>query len=124
MIAVGELNAQKCTSRKVLEPLVVLVAPFAPHIAEELWEQLGHETSVCDARWPEFNEKFVKESSVTMSVSFNGKTRFTMQFPVDAPRETVEKEVLESEQARKYTDGKRIVKVIVVPRRIVNIVIR
>lgn len=124
MIAVGELNAQKCTSRKVLEPLVVLVAPFAPHIAEELWEQLGHETSVCDARWPEFNEKFVKESSVTMSVSFNGKTRFTMQFPVDASRETVEKEVLESEQARKYTDGKRIVKVIVVPRRIVNIVIR
>ncbi len=124
MIAVGELNVQKCTSRKVLEPLVVLVAPFAPHIAEELWEQLDHTTSVCDAEWPEFNEKFVQESSVTMSVSFNGKTRFTMQFPVDAPKEEIEKEVLASEQAKKYTDGKQIVKVIVVPRRIVNIVVR
>ena len=124
MIAVGELNVQKCTSRKVLEPLVVLVAPFAPHIAEELWEQLDHTTSVCDAEWPEFNEKFVQESSVTMSVSFNGKTRFTMQFPVDAPKEEIEKEVLASEHAKKYTDGKQIVKVIVVPRRIVNIVVR
>ncbi len=124
MIAVGELNVQKCTSRKVLEPLVVLVAPFAPHIAEELWEQLDHTTSVCDAEWPEFNEKFVQESSVTMSVSFNGKTRFTMQFPVDASKEEIEKEVLASELAKKYTDGKQIVKVIVVPRRIVNIVVR
>ncbi len=124
MIAVGELNAQKCTSRKVLEQLVVLIAPFAPHIAEELWEQLGHTQSVCDAKWPEFNEKFIKESSVTLSISFNGKTRFTMPFPVEATKEEVEKEVLASEQAKKYIDGKQIVKVIVVPGRIVNIVVR
>ena len=124
MIAVGELNAQKCTSRKVLEQLVVLIAPFAPYIAEELWEQLEHAQSVCDAKWPEFNEKFIKESSVTLSVSFNGKTRFTMSFPVEATKEDVEKEVLASEQAKKYTDGRQIVKVIVVPGRIVNIVVR
>lgn len=124
MIAVGELASQKCTSRKVLEPLAVLVAPFAPHIAEELWQQLGHTTSVCDAEWPEFDEKFLQESSVTMSVSFNGKTRFTLQFPADATKEQIEKETLASEQTQKYIAGKQIVKVIVVPKRIVNIVIR
>lgn len=124
MIAVGELASQKCTSRKVLEPLAVLVAPFAPHIAEELWQQLGHATSVCDAEWPEFDEKFLQESSVTMSVSFNGKTRFTLQFPADATKEQIEKETLASEQTQKYIAGKQIVKVIVVPKRIVNIVIR
>lgn len=124
MIAVGELNSQKCTSKKVLEPLVVLIAPFAPHIAEELWEQLGHTSSVCNAKWPEFNEKFIKENSVTLSISFNGKTRFTMSFPVEATKEEIEKEVLAGEQAKKYIDGKQIVKVIVVPGRIVNIVVR
>ena len=124
MIAVGEFNSQKCTSKKVLEPLVVLIAPFAPHIAEELWEQLGHTSSVCDAKWPEFNEKFIKENSVTLSISFNGKTRFTMSFPVEATKEEIEKEVLAGEQAKKYIDGKQIVKVIVVPGRIVNIVVR
>ena len=124
MIAVGEFNAQKCTSKTVLEQLVVLIAPFAPHIAEELWEQLGHKQSVCDAKWPEFNEKYIKENSVTLSISFNGKTRFTMSFPVEASKEEVEKEVLAGEQAKKYIDGKQIVKVIVVPGRIVNIVVR
>ena len=124
MIAVGEFNSQKCTSKKVLEPLVVLIAPFAPHIAEELWEQLGHTSSVCDAKWSEFNEKFIKENSVTLSISFNGKTRFTMSFPVEATKEEIEKEVLAGEQAKKYIDGKQIVKVIVVPGRIVNIVVR
>ncbi len=124
MIAVGEFNSQKCTSKKVLEPLVVLIAPFAPHIAEELWEQLGHTSSVCNAKWPEFNEKFIKENSVTLSISFNGKTRFTMSFPVEATKEEIEKEVLAGEQAKKYIDGKQIVKVIVVPGRIVNIVVR
>ena len=89
MIAVGEFNSQKCTSQKVLEPLVVLIAPFAPHIAEELWEQLGHTSSVCDAKWPEFNEKFIKENSVTLSISFNGKTRFTMSFSVEATKEEI-----------------------------------
>ena len=124
MIAVGELAQQKCTSRTVLSQLVVLLAPFAPFVAEELWHLLGNATTVCDAKWPEFDEKYLKEDSVTMSVSFNGKTRFTLDFPADAAKEDVEKAVLEAEQTKKYTDGFQIVKVIVVPRKIVNIVLR
>jgi len=124
MIAVGELAAQRCTSRAVLEPLVVLIAPFAPHIAEELWELLGHEASVCDAKWPASDERYLREESVTMSVSFNGKTRFTLGFPADATRDVIERETLSCEQAKKYLEGKTVVKVIVVPRRIINIVVR
>ena len=124
MIAVGELAQQKCTSRAVLSQLVVLLAPFAPFVAEELWHLLGNAATVCDAKWPEFDEKYLKEDSVTMSVSFNGKTRFTLDFPADASKEDVEKAVLEAEQTKKYTDGFQIVKVIVVPRKIVNIVLR
>ena len=124
MIAVGEFNTQKCTSRKVLAQLVALMAPFAPHIAEELWQQLGNTQSVCDAEWPAYNEAYLQESTVTMGISFNGKTRFTMQFPADAAADAIEKEVLANAQTAKYTDGKQIVKVIVVPRRIVNIVVR
>ena len=124
MIAVGELASQKCRSRRVLEPLVVLIAPFAPFIAEELWQQLGHTTSVCDAAWPAWNEEYIKESTVTMSVSFNGKTRFTMQFPADITTDAAREAVLSAPQTAKYIDGKTIVKVIVVPRRIVNVVVR
>ena len=124
MIAVGELAQQKCTSRTVLSQLVVLLAPFTPFVAEELWHLLGNTTTVCDAKWPEFDEKYLKEDSVTMSVSFNGKTRFTLDFPADASKEDVEKAVLAAEQTKKYTDGFQIVKIIVVPRKIVNIVLR
>ena len=124
MIAVGELAQQKCTSRKVLEQLVVLLAPFTPHIAEELWHTLGHEGTVCDAKWPEFDESYLKEDSVTLSVSFNGKTRFTLDFPVDASKDQIQEAALSSEQAQKYLEGKQVVKVIVVPGRIVNIVIK
>ena len=124
MIAVGELAQQKCTSRTVLSQLVVLLAPFAPFVAEELWHLLGNTTTVCDAKWPVFDEKYLKEDSVTMSVSFNGKTRFTLDFPADASKEDVEKAVLAAEQTKKYTDGFQIVKIIVVPRKIVNIVLR
>ena len=124
MIAVGELAQQKCTSRKVLEQLVVLLAPFTPHIAEELWHTLGHESTVCDAQWPEFDESYLKEDSVTLSVSFNGKTRFTLDFPADASKDQIQKAALSSEQAQKYLEGKQVVKVIVVPGRIVNIVIK
>ena len=124
MIAVGELAQQKCTSRVVLSQLVVLLAPFTPFVAEELWHLLGNTTTVCDAKWPEFDEKYLKEDSVTMSVSFNGKTRFTLDFPADASKEDVEKAVLAAEQTKKYTDGFQIVKIIVVPRKIVNIVLR
>ena len=124
MIAVGELAQQKCTSRAVLEPLAILLAPFAPHIAEELWHRMGHTTTVCDAEWPAWDEQYLKEDTVTLSVSFNGKTRFTLDLPADAPREEIERAALSAEQTRKYTDGFQIVKVIVVPRKIVNIVLK
>ena len=124
MIAVGELDKQKCRSRQVMEQLVVLLAPFTPHIAEELWHLLGHGTTVCDAVWPAFDESYLKEDSVTMSVSFNGKTRFTLDFPADAPREEVEQVVMASEQTAKYLEGMQVVKVIVVPGKIVNIVLK
>ena len=124
MIAVGELAQQKCAARSVLEPLAVLLSPFAPFFAEELWHKLGHEGTVCDAEWPAFDEAYLKEDSVTLSVSFNGKTRFTLDFPVDASKEQIEKETLASEAAAKYLEGKQIVKVIVVPGRIVNIVVK
>ena len=124
MIAVGELTQQKCAARSVLEPLAVLLSPFAPFFAEELWHKLGHEGTVCDAEWPAFDEAYLKEDSVTLSVSFNGKTRFTLDFPADASKEQIEKETLASEAAAKYLEGKQIVKVIVVPGRIVNIVVK
>ena len=124
MIAVGEFAQQKCVSRKVLEQLVVLLAPFAPHIAEELWHTLGNEGTVCDAAWPKFDEQYLKEDSQTLSISFNGKTRFTLDFPTDASKECIQETTLASEQAQKYLEGKQIVKVIVVPGRIVNIVIK
>lgn len=124
MIAVGELAQQRCNARAILEPLVVLLAPFTPHIAEELWHLMGHETTVCDAQWPAFNEEYLKEDTVTMGVSFNGKTRFTLDFPADATKDTIEQEVMQSQQAKKYLEGMQVVKVIVVPRKIVNIVLK
>ena len=124
MIAVGELAQQKCTSREVLQQVVVLLAPFAPHIAEELWHTLGNSTTVCDAQWPQYDEQYLKEDSQTLSISFNGKTRFTLEFPADASKEYIQETTLASEQAQKYIEGKQVVKVIVVPGRIVNIVIK
>ncbi len=124
MIAVGELSQQGCRSREVLSQLVSLLAPFAPHVCEELWHALGNAESVCDAPWPEFDEKFLKEDSVTLSVSFNGKTRFTLDFPADATREQIQEAAMAAPQTQKYTEGKQVVKVIVVPGRIVNIVIK
>ena len=124
MIAVGELAQQRCNARAILEPLIVLLAPFTPHIAEELWHLMGHETTVCDAQWPAFNEEYLKEDTVTMGVSFNGKTRFTLDFSADATKDAIEQEVMQSEQAKKYLEGMQVVKVIVVPRKIVNIVLK
>ena len=124
MIAVGELSQQRCNARAILEPLIVLLAPFTPHIAEELWHLMGHETTVCDAQWPAFNEEYLKEDTVTMGVSFNGKTRFTLDFPADATKDAIEQEVMQSQQAKKYLEGMQVVKVIVVPRKIVNIVLK
>ena len=123
MICVNELSALKCNKRIVLTDLVKLIAPFAPHIAEELWQALGNQTTVCDAQWPKFDESYLKEDSITYSISFNGKTRFTMDFPVDATQQEIQDAVLANEKALGYIDGKPIRKVIVVPRKIVNIVI-
>ena len=123
MICVNELSAQKCTSRTVLEPLVAVVAPFAPHIAEELWHAMGHDTSVCDAQWPSYNEEYLKESMTRYPVSFNGKVRFNIELPADTPREEVERAALSHESAAKWTEGKTVRKVIVVPGKIVNVVV-
>ena len=124
MICVGELQQMKCHSKVVLQDLVVLISPFAPHVAEELWHQLGNETTVCDAKWPEFNEKYLVESSMQLTISFNGKARFQKTFPVDADNETIKNEVLADEKSQKYLEGKQVVKVIVVPKKIVNVVIK
>jgi len=108
----------------VLEPMVVLIAPFAPHIAEELWEALGHTTSVCDAEWPVFEEKYLVEDTVKMMVAFNGKTRFGIDFPADADNATIEAAARGHELTPKYLEGKQIVKVIIVPKRMINIVMK
>lgn len=124
MICVNELTRRKCASRAVLEDLVVVLAPFAPHVAEELWHSaLGHTTSVCDAAWPKWNEEYLRETSVTYAVSFNGKARFNITVDASMPREEVEKVALEHEGAAKWLDGKTIRKIIVVPGKIVNIVV-
>ena len=124
MIATNELSSLKCTKRAVLEPMAVLIAPFAPHIAEELWEALGHTTSVCDAQWPEFNEKFLVEDTVKMMVAFNGKTRFGIDFPADADNATIEAAARNHELTPKYLEGKQIMKVIIVPKRMINLVVK
>ena len=124
MIAVGELTDLGCNKREILEPLVVLISPFAPHIAEELWEALGHNTTVADARFPEYVAAYTVENTCTYPVSFNGKTRFTVDLPKDMSREAVEEAVRAHEMLPKYVGEQTIVKVIVVPGRIVNIVLK
>ena len=123
MICVNELSGLKCNKRQVLSDLVKLIAPFAPHIAEELWQALGNQTTVCDAQWPKFDESYLKEDSITYSISFNGKTRFTLDFPADATQQQIQDAVLANEKALGYINGQTIRKVIVVPRKIVNIVL-
>ena len=123
MICVNELSGFKCNKRQVLSDLVKLIAPFAPHIAEELWQALGNQTTVCDAQWPKYDESFLKEDSITYSISFNGKTRFTLDFPADATQQEIQDAVLANEKAQSYINGQTIRKVIVVPRKIVNIVL-
>nr|MCR5679724.1 leucine--tRNA ligase [Prevotella sp.] len=124
MIATNELSQLKCQNQEVMKTLTVLIAPFAPHIAEEMWELLGGEGSVCDAQWPTWNEEYLVESQVKLGVQFNGKIRFDMQFPADADNATIEQAVRADERTAKYTEGKQIVKVIIVPKRMVNIVVK
>ena len=124
MIAVNELTDLKCNKREVLEQLIVLLSPFTPHIAEELWEALGHKESITYAAFPEYIEAYTIENTCTYAVSFNGKMRFTVDLPVDMPREEVDAHVRGLEQTAKYVAGGNIVKVIVVPGKIVNIVVK
>lgn len=122
MIAVNELSAQKCTSRSVLEPLLVLIAPYAPHITEELWSILGHDTSISRVEFPIFEPKYLVESTKNYPISFNGKMRFTLELPLDLSKEAIEKRVLENEKTIAQLNGRIPKKVIVVPGKIVNIV--
>ena len=124
MIAVNELYDLKCNKREILEPLVIMLSPFAPHISEELWAALGHEGSITYADFPEYVEAYTIENTCTYAVSFNGKTRFTVDLPLDMSREDVDAHVRGLEQTAKYVAGGNIVKVIVVPGKIVNIVVK
>ncbi len=123
MICLNELTALKCNKKAVLENVIVVLSPFAPHICEELWEVLGHTTTICDANWPEFNEEYLKEDTIKYTISFNGKARFTLEFAADATNADIEATVLANENSQKYIDGKPIKKVIIVPKKIVNVVI-
>ena len=122
MICVNELTAQKCTSKSILEPLAVLMAPYAPHIAEELWQLLGHTTSISDAKFPEFEEKHLIESSKNYPVSFNGKMRFMLELPLDMSKDAIEAAVMADERTQKQLDGRTPKKVIIVPGKIINLV--
>ncbi len=123
MICLNELTQMKCRSRQVWETYLIVLAPFAPHITEELWHALGNTTTICDAVWPEYNEEYLKESTVRMAVSFNGKARFTIDVPADLPSAEVEKAALENPAAAKWIEGKTVRKIIVVPGKIVNVVV-
>ena len=124
MICVNELSQLKCQNREIFTDMVKLIAPFAPHIAEELWHQLGHEGTVIDAKWPTWNEAYLVEDEVQLTVSFNGKARFQKTFATDATNDDIQTQTLADERTAKYLEGHQVVKVIVVPKRIVNIVIK
>ena len=123
MICVNELNALKCNKRAVLTDLVLVLSPYAPHIAEELWQLLGNDSSVVEASFPQYNEEHLKEADYEYPISINGKMRAKMSFALDMPKEDIEKQVLASEVVQKWTEGKTPKKVIIVPKKIVNIVI-
>jgi len=123
MICVNELSALKCSKREILEPLLVTLSPFAPHICEELYQKLRHETSIYNATFPQYDEKYLVEATKKYPISFNGKVRFTLELPADMSKEEVEKTVLADEQTAKYLEGNAVKKIIVVPGKIVNVVV-
>lgn len=123
MICVNELTSLKCNKKVVLEQLVTVIAPFAPHIAEQLWRNLGYTTTVCDAQWPEHNEDYLKEDVINYTISFNGKARFTIEFAADAANNEIESTVLNHANSQKWLEGKTPKKVIIVPKKIVNVVL-
>ena len=122
MIAVNELTAQKCTSKEILEPLLILISPYAPHIAEELWNQLGHKQSISTVPFPKFDASYLVESTKNYPISFNGKMRFTLELPLDMSKEEIEKTVLAYDKTQEQLQGRTPKKVIIVPGKIVNIV--
>jgi leucyl-tRNA synthetase len=122
MILVNELTDLKCNKRAILEPLLIILSPYAPHITEELWHQLGHKESIALAPFPMFNEAYLVEDNFAYPISFNGKTRFNIELPLTLSQQEIEKIVMEAEQTHKYLEGKTPKKVIVVPKKIVNIV--
>ena len=124
MICVNELGQQKCHNKELLKSLVITIAPFAPHMAEELWSALGEQGSVCDAQWPTWNEAYLVENEMQLTISFNGKARYQKSFAANATNDEIQKAVLEDEKSKKYLEGMQVVKVIVVPKRIVNVVIK
>jgi len=124
MICVNELSDLNCHKRQILEPLSILLAPYAPHIAEELWEKMGHSGGISYVAYPEFDEKFLEENSFAYPVSFNGKMRFKLELPLDMNKEDIEKAAIESAEAKKWIGEQQVVKIIVVPGRIINIVLR
>ena len=124
MICVNELSQLKCHNKELLEQVVILLNPFAPHISEELWSLLGHSNSVCDAVWPQVNEAYLVEDEQQLTISFNGKARFQMNFAANASSDEIQTITLQDERTTKYIDGKTVVKVIVVPKKIVNIVLK
>ncbi len=124
MICINELFTLKCSKKEILNQIIIVLAPFAPHVCEELWETLGNTGSVCDAQWPVYNEEYLVEDTVNYTISFNGKARFNMEFPAEATSEDIQNTVLNNEHAVKWLEGKSVVKVIVVPKKIVNIVIK
>ena len=124
MVCLNEMTKIGSKSREVKETMAVLIAPFCPHLAEELWQLLGHNTSVCDAKWPEFNDDFLKEDSVKMMVAFNGKARFPMEFPAGVSAADAEKAALANPQSEKWMEGFQVVKVIVVPGKMINVVLK
>ena len=123
MICINELQGMKTSSREVLQPLLILLAPFAPHIAEELWHAIGEEATIVAAQWPEYDENLLVEDSFKYPVSFNGKTRFTIELPREASQDEIREAVLSADEAQKWLEGKTPKKVIIVPGRIINIVL-
>jgi len=122
MICVNELSSQKCTARAILEPLAVLISPYAPHIAEELWNQMGHQESIAFENFPKFESKYVVEDQKVYPISFNGKMRFTFELPLDLSKDEIEKRVMEHPKTKEYLGDRIPKKVIIVPGKIVNIV--
>jgi leucyl-tRNA synthetase len=122
MISVNELKSIKCKNKQILSEFLILVSPYAPHIAEELWSKLGNTSSITKAIWPKFNKEFLTENSYEYPISFNGKMRFKIKLPLSFSKQDIEAEVLSHNKTQAYLEGKQIKKMIIVPKRIVNVV--